>query len=94
MKVIKITKKSCNSIVEHFMILSDTDSDSRINDIVEEWCEAEPSGLKRGYSFEWVPVYSLETIKEVLDKEIININKTIDTLNERKNSLIYFQSLK
>lgn len=85
MKVIKINKSFRNGVIEHFLVLlNETYSNDDIEYLVEEWCDGDLSGSNYGYSYKWSFVEDSEIIKTVLEKNIKNINLSIENLEEEK----------
>ncbi len=85
MKVVKINKSYRNGIKEHFLVLLDEPySNSDIDDLVEEWCESELSGMNSGYNYKWWVVEDNELINTILKDKIKIVDSQIEALKTKK----------
>ena len=84
MKIVKIKKSYSSGSKEHYLVLTgDHYSDSTIDDLVEDWCESDPSGQNNGYQSEWQYVNNKEIIRKVLEEEKIILNSKIKNLKDK-----------
>lgn len=63
------------------MVISDECSEEEINDLIEEWCEKEGSGLCYGYTWDWEFVTDPSLIGEALTDELSKLNRSMYDLN-------------
>jgi len=84
MKVVKITKRSRNSIKDHFLVVDKDETDENIEHICEDWCNNDPAGANYGWTADWVHVTDPNEILEAKNKEIKSLNSQLSRLEIRK----------
>lgn len=85
MKVLKIYKSYRSGTKEHFLVLLDEPySNDDIDNIVEEWCESDSSGMIYGYDYKWCFVEDEELINNILKDNIKNTEREIELLKTKK----------
>lgn len=85
MKVVKINKSYRGGKKEHFLVLLDEPYlNDNIDNLVEEWCEIEPSGINHGYTYEWWFIEDEKLINNILKDKIKNIDCQIKIFNNKK----------
>lgn len=91
MKVIKIDKTYRNGTISHFKVIHDEMSKEGIDNLVEMWCEDDPTGQSYGYTYDWNFVDDKDKIRGILKHNIdltkSKINKLIDEKNRMEKYL-------
>lgn len=89
MKVITITKSYNSGKKYHNIVLYDGSlSHDQICEIVEDWCENDPSGANYGYTSDWEYISDPILIKSALTNEYDYILSGIQNLEIKRNLVV------